>query len=102
VQEALIGEHAKQLKEFQVHHEFEVRLSHTKNIEAFEFLRKRVIAIRRTIDDEADLDNFNRRKVQSKAEFVLPILITGQGREDVPPVGMSRFYFVDSISRFRE
>jgi hypothetical protein len=53
------------------------------------------------IEEDAELANFAARKFKKVPEFVLPMTVTVDGGEDIPPAGKS-LYISDSISRYRE
>jgi hypothetical protein len=71
----------------------------TKKIEK---LTNRVKRLQVMVAEDGQLPNFVARKFKKGLEFVLPMTVTLDGGEDIPPAGKTRFFLGKIMHSFRE
>jgi uncharacterized protein (UPF0332 family) len=99
---ALLAKHADEIQHLRMDQEFEASFLRKRKIEAIEVCIKKVNVLKRLLEEDTQLSNFTARKYKRPPEIVLPLTVTVDGGEDVPPGGTTASVLGDSISRYRE
>jgi hypothetical protein len=100
VRAQMLARHRKECGELSQSQDFDMKLFQKKKADAIEVVSKRVKSLQALLAEESQFEKFVARKFKKGPEFVLPMTVTTDGGDDIPPTGKSRIFL--GVQEFRD
>jgi hypothetical protein len=98
----LLERHARECEDLHQRADLELREFQRLKARKIEKWANRVRTLQGMVAEDGQLPNFVARKFKKGPEFVLPMTVTLDGGDDIPPAGKTRFFLTGTMHSFRE